>query len=325
MSESSEILIVKSPLLSPRSDKPLTPAMLTALWVISNELDQRRMPAEGRDAVWLEIPAAKLRGPDGRNDNVWLRQCLSRLVGVKLDGEYKGNPWGAVILAEWQLVQGGTLARLLIPPAAVRALQAPETFTRIEAFAAYKLQGAAQRLYAVLADKRRMTSRQHWTFDLSELRVVLGTANKRAYDRWDNFRARVLDPALAAINDFGTVTVKMSVQKNGKAIAAVRFDWVWKTLDEARATDAENDRPAIARGKQAPPAPDAPPMIEAENEKAFFAELDARHIWVLQDRRNGGIKEMKAEHEEALREVAARHGVDLRKLVAPRPRAASPA
>src|SRR3954447_24563572 len=130
-------------MISPVGDKPLTPAMVTALWVIGDEIDRKGIKSAAKDSIWLEIPSARLRGEGSRDDNVWLRQCLKRLAGLQIIGEWKGDPWGAVFVAEWHIVQGGALPRLLIPPAAINALRAPETFAKIEAFAAYKLEGHA--------------------------------------------------------------------------------------------------------------------------------------------------------------------------------------
>lgn len=257
-----ESLTINSKIISPTGDKPLTPAMVTALWVIGDEIDRKGIKARTDDALWLEIPSAKLRGEGGRNDNVWLRECLDRLTGLKLTGEWKGDPWGAVIVAEWRITQGGAVTRLLIPPAAINALRAPETFAKIEAFAAYKLEGHARRLYAILADKKRMTKQHHWIFGVDELRSALGVSSKPAYQRWNNFRQWVLNPALEQINDFGTVTVRMTPEKVGRAVSAVRVDWQWKTIDEALETEAENARPDIARRKPAEPR-DIRPLSEA--------------------------------------------------------------
>ena len=260
-----ESLTINSKILSPMGDKPLTPAMVTALWVIGDEIDRRGIKADAKNALWLEIPSAQLRGDSGRNDNVWLRECLDRLTGLKINGEWKGDPWGAVIVAEWHIVQGGALTRLLIPPAAINALRAPETFAKIEAHAAYKLHGHARRLYALLADKKHLTRQHHWIFGLDELRGLLDVAHKPAYQRWSDFRVRVLDPALTQINDFGTVTVRMTPEKVGRSISAVRFDWQWKTIDEARETEEENERPAIARRKPDEPRT-APPLMPQPQE-----------------------------------------------------------
>ena len=76
--------------------------------------------------------------------------------------------------------------------------------SKVEAFAAYKLDGHARRLYAALADKKRLRQ-HHWVFGIDELRGILGVENRKAYDRFNNFRARVLAPAVEQINDFGTV------------------------------------------------------------------------------------------------------------------------
>ena len=242
-----------------RSEKPLTPAMVAAVWEVAGALDAARLPADLANAHWLEIPTARLRGEGGRSDNVWLRECLDRLTGIKLAGEFRGDPWGAVVLAEWHIVDGGTLARLLIPPAGVHALRSPGTFAKIEADAAHRLSGHGQRLYAVLADKKRL-GRPSWTFSLDELRALFGVADRTAYDRFNNFRARVLDPAISAINDFGTVKVTMTPEKLGRSVSAVRFDWDWRDVHEAAETVAENARHSSARRRRQD-EDDAPPMI----------------------------------------------------------------
>ena len=272
----SRTLTINSRILSPQSDKPLTPAMVTALWVISDHIDRKSIKSSSDDAVWLEMPAAMLRGEGGRDDNVWLRECLDRLTGVKINGDFRGDAWGAVIVAEWRITQGGSLVRLLVPPAAVNVLRAPETFAKVEAFAAYKLDGHARRLYAALADKKRLTQK-HWVFGVQELRSLLSVETRSSYDRWNNFRQWVLDPAIAQINDFGTVKITMTPEKVGRSVAAVRFDWQWKTIDEARETDEENDRPDIARRKgelerTAPPLTDITEPPKTAQERAAFAD-----------------------------------------------------
>lgn len=253
-------IAVPSSLIAPRAEKPLSPAMLAALWEIAAVLDEQRVPAAVKDALWLEIPTRRLRGEGARSDNIWLKECLERLMGVKLSGEYRGDPWGAVMVAEWEITQGGSLARILVPPAAVRALRTPETFAKIETTAAHRLTGHARRLYAILADKKRL-GRPTWTFTLDELRALLDVAGRSAYERWGEFDRRVLKSAVAAINDYGTVEVTMTPVKLGRAVSSVRFDWRWKSVDEARQTDEENDRHSGARRQSPPPEPDAPPLL----------------------------------------------------------------
>jgi hypothetical protein len=252
-------IAVSSAALSLRADKPLTPAMLSALWEISACLDEDRVPAAVPNSVWLTMPTARLRGPDARQDNVWLRECLERMTGLKLSGQHRGDEWGAVLVAEWHLTEGGSKVRVLIPPAGVHALRSPGNFVKIETTAAHRLPPHARRLYALLADRKRQRE-PYGQWSLDNLRGLLGVDEKRAYDRWNNFRQWVLDPAIEAINDFGTVRVKMTPVKSGRSIAAVRFDWKWKDPHEATETVAENERHSAARKKEQADAA-APPMI----------------------------------------------------------------
>ena len=300
-------ITVPSSAVALRSETPLTPAMVSAVWEMAAALDERRVPAIVPNAVWLEVPTLRLRGEGGRADNVWLRQCLERLTGVKLSGEHRGDPWGAVVLAEWHITQGGSVARLLIPPAGVHALRSPANFTKIEAAAAHRLTGHGRQLYALLADKKRL-GRPYWIFDLGELRSLMGAEGKSSYSIWGAFRRSVLDPAVEAINDYGTVTVRMTPEKRGRSVHAVRFDWQWKDPHDAVETAAENERHSKTRRKQQA-SEDAPPMIEDEKEAArlwWDALSDAeRETWADQIGREaeiGGI--MQPRPERIIRELA---------------------
>lgn len=257
-------ITVPSNAVALRSEQPLTPAMVSAVWEIAGALDEQRVPATVPNAVWLKMPTRRLRGEGGRADNVWLRQCLDRLTGVKLSGEYRGDPWGAVVLAEWHIAEGGSLAHLLIPPVGVHALRSPANFTKIEATAAHRLTGHGRKLYAILADKKRL-GRPNWTFDLPEIRSLMGVGDKKSYEIWGAFSRSVLAPALTAINDYGTVSVKMTPQKRGRSVVAVRFDWNWKDPHDATETAIENERHSGARRKAQDTA-DAPPLIEDQDQ-----------------------------------------------------------
>lgn len=259
---------VRSVLLNPfQNDKPLTPAMVLSLWVIADAVDKLKLSNGHDHTVELTIPTSRLRGTEGRSDNAWLKVCLDRMTGLKIGGTYRGQEWGAVMLAEWRLEEGGTMARLFLPPSAIHALRAGDTFAKIETHAAYRLQGHARTLYGALSDKKRMGNK-YWVFELDELRYLLNVGDKKSYKRFNNFRQWVLDPAIEQINDFGTVAVSMAPQKIGRSIVAVRFDWQWKSISDARETDEENERVAMARRK-ANIVRDMPPLSgdPANNER----------------------------------------------------------
>ena len=79
--------------------REITPAMVAVLWMIAHELDRLRVPENYGDAKWLEIPSEKLTRPRRKTITV-ASGCLDRLMGVKLGGEYRGDPWGAVMVAQ---------------------------------------------------------------------------------------------------------------------------------------------------------------------------------------------------------------------------------
>jgi hypothetical protein len=272
-------LTVRTPMLIPSAENvEITPAMLTVLWGITDALDQLRLDRDKKgglvpelvaqrvtDAIWLRIPAQRLRPRGktdngtlvGKTDNVWLRQILDRLLGLKLGGEYRGDPWGAVMIAEWRIEKHGSLVRVLVPPAAAIALLSGTSYAKIEIAATYRMKGNARRLYAALADKKHQ-HQPYWTFPLEELRKIFDVQ----YPKWYDLHRYALVPALAEINDFGTVIVTMEPQKVGKAVVGVRFDWKWKTIDEARVTDEENEQPKGARHMDRTRS-DAPPLSPA--------------------------------------------------------------
>ena len=265
-------------LIPSASNVEITPAMLTVLWGMAHELDRRRVPANTSDALWLEIPSRQLRNPNGKSDNHWLKTCLDRLMGVKLEGAYRGDEWGAVILAQWEIIEGGTITRLLVPPAAIQAIRAPKTFAKIEITAAYRLKGHARRLYAALADKKHM-GQPYWEYPLGELQRLFQLEGK--YSKWYDFSRYVLTPALEEINDFGTVTVNATPKKIGRSVRSVRFDWEWKSLDAARVTNEENERHRSARGKTGDGS--APPLTDED-----AAKVEERERWQKWQRENSG-------------------------------------
>lgn len=277
-------LVVSSSILIPSaSNAEITPAMLAVIWGIAHELDQKRVPATVENSVWLEIPSKRLRNPDGRNDNHHLKKVYERLMTIKLEGDYRGTEWGAVLLAQWELTQGGSISRLLVPPAAIQAIRAPDTYFRIEMAAAYQLKGHARRLYAALGDKKRM-KQTWWEYDLAELQnEVFDLGGK--YAKWYDFSRYVLTPALEEVNEYGTVKVTMKVTKKGKSVDKVRFDWAWKTLDDARVTDEENERHKSARHKISDGS--APPLTDAEAERQAQITAD-REAWKAWEAENGG-------------------------------------
>ena len=273
----STITVSSAMLIPSAQSMRLKPSQVGIIWEIANEIDRRRIPANADNGIWLEIPTKRLRNPDGRNDNVHLRKMLKELMGLILEGEYKGDPWGAVLLAEYQLTQGGAVARLFIPPAGINAVQTPTTFAKIEAEVKYRMKGAAKLLYAALADKKRQDF-PYYVFDLDELHHICAVVDR--YPRWADFNRYVLQPAIDEINDYGTVQIKATPQKLARSVVSVRFDWKWKSLDQARETSEANDSHSSGRRRMsdgsAPPLTDPTQGNSGEQSPEERAEIAAR-------------------------------------------------
>ncbi|WP_424973334.1 hypothetical protein [Dinoroseobacter sp. S76] len=260
----STITVSSAMLIPSAKSMRLKPSQVVIIWEIANEVDRRRIPANHENGVWLEIPTKQLRNPDGRSDNVHLRKMLKELMGLVLEGEYKGDPWGAVLIAEYQITEGGSLARLFVPPAGIEAVRAPKTFAKIEAEVKYRMKGPAKLLYAALSDKKRQTSKPWHVYDLDELHHVVQCVDR--YPKWYDFNRYVIKPAIEEINDYGTVTVKATPQKLARSIVGVRFDWEWKSLDAARETSDANDSHSSVRGKTGDGS--APPLTDEARKKS---------------------------------------------------------
>ena len=144
--------------------------------------------------------------------------------------------------------------------------ECPRTFAKIEEQALTQLPPHARRLYALLADKKRL-KRPSWRFELGDLKSALDVDSKQSYDPSDAFRQRVLDPAVSAINDLGTVEVAAKPDREGRSVVSLRSYWRWNDLGSAAETMVENERHCAARRKRKSNE-DAPPVIEGSSGEA---------------------------------------------------------
>lgn len=90
------------------------------------------------------------------------------------------------------------------------------------------------RLYEIL--KSYQKNNREWFFDLDELKRVL---DAQSYDRWPDFRRRVLEPAVEEINSFTDLNVAFDTEKEGRKIARVTFFMAGKSKDDLTRTNIE--------------------------------------------------------------------------------------
>jgi len=248
----------------------LTRADTAVIWEIVHELDYlqhiRKIPkdiSQIDDAMWLSFEAKRLRNPDGRDDNFHTKKVLKKLQGLVMEGEYQGDEWGAVFVAEFRTKHGGSVIEILVPPTAIKTVLAPTTFAKIENEAKYRMKGASALLYTDLSNKKNYNKKTYYEYELEELRDVCQVIGK--YPEWYELRRNVVQPAINEINKFGTVRLKMTTIKEGRVIVKIRIDWEWKSVDEALDTSKANDNHSSARGKTSDGS--APPLTDEQMAK----------------------------------------------------------
>ncbi len=128
--------------------------------------------------------------------SVLIDKPQSRVRKAGAEPDYKTIP--LLAYAEYCGGEGEIEARfndLLMP----YLLELRDNFTKAELIQLLKLKSpVSHRIYWLLREYAHFGKR---TIGLRELREVLGLANAPAYDRWDNFRARVLDKAQEELAD----------------------------------------------------------------------------------------------------------------------------
>ena len=104
----------------------------------------------------------------------------------------------------------------------------------------------ALRLFEIVAVRINHDHKTSETFALDELRARLGVPVGKL-ERWDNLRARALDPAIAEVNQLAGFTVRYEPIKQGRAVSAVRLHWAKKPDPALKATKRELDGSKVGR------------------------------------------------------------------------------
>lgn len=153
------------------------------------------------------------------------KSSSSRAQRGNAEPDYKAIP--LLAYAEYCGGEGEIEARfndLLMP----YLLDLSENFTKAELQQLMKLRShSARRIYWLLREYAGFGKR---TIALQELKEILGLATASAYERWDNFKARVLDKAQAelAATDLPFTYEPLKARSNGP-VQAIRFSFAKRT------------------------------------------------------------------------------------------------
>lgn len=90
------------------------------------------------------------------------------------------------------------------------------------------------RLYEILKSYQKNNSQ--WFFEINELKYLLDCEN---YQRWPDFKRRVLDPAVEEINKYTDLSIAYKDVRKGRAVVRVEFFMDKKTNTELRQVNSE--------------------------------------------------------------------------------------
>jgi Initiator Replication protein len=222
------------------------------------------------------------RQKGGRHHSDWIWESATRLADtrvrwIRTDGDKRYKGIGRLLSAETdEEAQEGGVLRFSFDPLLVPILKDPRRFARLRTHFMIDLSGKyTVTLYELLesvANKEEpvlqasIEDLRHW------LKVPEGKLS-----RWQDFRRRVLEPAVDQINDEPTngagFTVQYTLRKEGRAFRGVRFE-LEKTSARLKMEQELRDRErqlalpfteenAAVIDAQFSPLPEAPPAVDA--------------------------------------------------------------
>ena len=102
------------------------------------------------------------------------------------------------------------------------------------------------RLYELMALRGGLDRKTTETFALDDLRARFGVPDGKL-TRWQDFKRKVLEMAVAEVNHLSAFTVSWAPIKNGRSVAAVSLTWRRKEKPELVAASREANRSRLGR------------------------------------------------------------------------------
>jgi hypothetical protein len=215
------------------------------------------------NAEW-EIPLATVRQAFSKHESSdRLRDSLNRLMSVKVNVAYVAESADGVEAAEQRVVITGLFdffdvsAKELAKRATLRyglprklapILESSGRWGRIKAEIVCSMTSKyAIALYELIQLRANMEKSVE-TFPIDRFRELLGVP-PGTYARGDNFRRKVLDPALLEVNGLSDMSLQIDLERihSQAPIHAVTLAWWRKSRDEFRAAMEERNRSKVGR------------------------------------------------------------------------------
>jgi hypothetical protein len=161
------------------------------------------------------------------------------------------------------------------------------------------------------------------TFSIAELRAVMGVGESKL-ERFANFNAWAIQPAIAEINQTSRMTLTATPNKIGRTVANVTIGWEEKPQEAKQETKRELDRPKVGRSARRAGTVETvaapPPAVAAPKAPAFPASGSIRYApgpWLAlaeahTARMAGGVMPDLGGLADAFRQWSAAKGLPLK-------------
>jgi hypothetical protein len=209
------------------------------------------------DAEW-ELTFAELRQPLGKHEsNDQVRQNLDRLMSVQVIVHYKSPRTGEPRTMKTHLLdfidtsdEEGAVATVQygIPKKLRLVLARSNRWGRVKCEVTYAMTSKyAIALYELICLRAKL-ERSYERFPIERFRELLGVA-AGTYERSDNFKTKVIEPAVLEVNGLSEVGVDIQlIRKHPRsAVHEVSVVWWKKQGEEHRAASQERNRSKVGR------------------------------------------------------------------------------
>ncbi len=197
------------------------------------------------------VAKARLRGSHESNDR--LHEAFDRLMGAFAKVKYRDPETGQTKTVRINLLgpnaeedgDGGQF-HYTFHPTLLKVLQVSRTWARLKSEILYLLRSKYSiRLYELI-ERRINMRRQAETFEVDELRGLLGVP-KGKLKRFADFNSQCLKPAVGEVNQLTDYVVTIALKKRGRCVEQIQVMWMKKDAETRRQAEAERERSRVGR------------------------------------------------------------------------------
>jgi len=219
----NKVIFVKEPFEFVKGKYKLNLLALKVLGLIFNKID----PCTDEKFKEYEITVKEIQnkiGKDYGNTYIYIKKTIMDLmkIVIQLENEEEWKPF--TLLVEPTLFKKSGIIRFWISPALLELLKKSKHYLvyNLEILA-YFNSAYALRLYKILRDRyeinKKFNTSDFYEIDLEKFKDIF----QLSYNRYSNIKQKVIKPALAEINAYSDIYVRLEEIKKGRKVEKLKF------------------------------------------------------------------------------------------------------